>query len=107
MSLCVLEGRTTNKSNPCGFFLAIATQEKRGETETFMGFSEFAGIFAQLPHNHSIKMMMRSRARFELNELLEEIEAEDDEFVLVKIVPKAGCEDVSISEIKIELIDFA
>ncbi|GJR89112.1 hypothetical protein Tco_0213123 [Tanacetum coccineum] len=30
-------------------------------------------------------MMMRSRAGFKLNELLEDIEAEDDEFVPVKI----------------------
>nr|GEW30780.1 polyphenol oxidase I, chloroplastic-like [Tanacetum cinerariifolium] len=44
--------------------------------------SEFAGTFAQLPHNHTMKMMMTSGARFGLNELLEEIEAEDDEFVL-------------------------
>ncbi|XP_024964890.1 polyphenol oxidase latent form, chloroplastic-like [Cynara cardunculus var. scolymus] len=44
------------------------------------------------------------KTKFGITELLEDTEAEGDEFVLVKLVPKVGCEDLTISEIKIELV---
>lgn len=66
--------------------------------------SEFAGSFAQLPHNHGDDMLMTSAARFGLTELLEDVEAEDDESILVTLVPKVGCEEVTIGEIKVELV---
>nr|AGK88243.1 polyphenol oxidase [Cynara cardunculus var. scolymus] len=73
--------------------------------ETTAAESEFAGSFAQLPHgSHSEKMLMTSGARFGITELLEDIEAEDDEYVLVNLVPKIGCDDAIVSEIKIELV---
>ena len=51
--------------------------------------SEFAGSFAQLPHGiNGDDMVMRSGVRFGLTEVLEDIEAEDDEFILVMLVPK-------------------
>ncbi|KAJ9560931.1 hypothetical protein OSB04_006091 [Centaurea solstitialis] len=66
--------------------------------------SEFAGSFSQLAHLHGHKMVMTSGAKFGLNELLEDIKAEDDEYVLVTLEPKEGCEDVTVAEIKIELV---
>ncbi|CAH1450037.1 unnamed protein product [Lactuca virosa] len=66
--------------------------------------SEFAGSFAQLPHNHRDDMLMTSGARFGLTELLEDIQAEDDEFILVTLVPKVWFDDVTIDEIKVELV---
>ncbi|KAI3769411.1 hypothetical protein L6452_00513 [Arctium lappa] len=66
--------------------------------------SEFAGSFSQVPHSDMNKMLMSSAAKFGISELLEDTEAEGDEFVLVKLVPRAGCDDLSISEIKIELV---
>nr|GEX91473.1 polyphenol oxidase I, chloroplastic-like [Tanacetum cinerariifolium] len=67
--------------------------------------SEFAGSFAQIPHGRTDKrMMMTSGLRFGLNELLEDIKAEDDEYILVTLVPRSGCDDVTVSEIKIELV---
>ncbi|CAI9303877.1 unnamed protein product [Lactuca saligna] len=73
-------------------------------TETTPADSEFAGSFAQLPHGKTDRMMMMSGVRFGLTELLEDIKAEDDEYVLVKLVPRTGCDDVTVSEIKIELV---
>ncbi|KAI3509707.1 hypothetical protein L1887_25220 [Cichorium endivia] len=66
--------------------------------------SEFAGSFSQLPHNHGDDMLMTSAARFGLTELLEDVDAEDDESILVTLVPKIGCEDLTIGEIKVELV---
>ncbi|GJQ98040.1 polyphenol oxidase I, chloroplastic-like protein [Tanacetum coccineum] len=67
--------------------------------------SEFAGSFAQIPHGRTDKrMMMTSGVRFGLNELLEDIKAEDDEYILVTLVPRSGCDDVTVSEIKIGLV---
>ncbi|CAH1450036.1 unnamed protein product [Lactuca virosa] len=67
--------------------------------------SEFAGSFAQLPHHHGgHKKLMTSAARFGLTELLEDIGAEDDEYILVTLVPKVGAEDLTIDEIKVELV---
>ncbi|CAI9294971.1 unnamed protein product [Lactuca saligna] len=66
--------------------------------------SEFAGSFAQVPHGPGDDMLMTSGARFGLTELLEDIQAEDDELILVTLVPKAGCEEVTVGEIKVELV---
>nr|CCD61123.1 polyphenol oxidase precursor [Taraxacum officinale] len=75
--------------------------------------SEFVGSFAQLPHGrsgrgrgrgHGHSELMTSAARFGLTELLEDIGAEDDEYILVTLVPKAGSEDVTVEEITVELV---
>ncbi|KAI3509708.1 hypothetical protein L1887_25222 [Cichorium endivia] len=66
--------------------------------------SEFVGSFAQLPHHHRHKKLMRSAARFGLTELLEDIGAEDDEYILVTLVPKVGTEELTIDEIKVEFV---
>ncbi|KAI3804874.1 hypothetical protein L1987_26738 [Smallanthus sonchifolius] len=75
--------------------------------ETTAASSEFAGTFAQVPHNHEHEMFMTSGAAFGITELLEDIEAEEDEYVLVTLVPRAGTEDATISEIKIQLVPIA
>ncbi|KAF5814688.1 putative catechol oxidase [Helianthus annuus] len=76
--------------------------------ETTASSSEFAGTFAQVPHGlRGEKMVMRSGAAFGITELLEDIEAEGDEYVLVTLVPRAGTDDATISEIKIQLVPIA
>ncbi|KAL7582647.1 hypothetical protein Lser_V15G45500 [Lactuca serriola] len=72
--------------------------------QTTAADSEFAGSFAQLPHNHGDKMFMRSGAAFGITELLEDIEAEGDDSVVVTLVPRTGCDEVTIGEIKIQLV---
>ncbi|KVI02148.1 Polyphenol oxidase, central domain-containing protein, partial [Cynara cardunculus var. scolymus] len=63
----------------------VYVDDKDDEPATTAAESEFAGSFAQLPHNHTDKMFITSAARFGLTELLEDIEAEDDDSVLVTI----------------------
>ncbi|XP_023741652.1 polyphenol oxidase I, chloroplastic [Lactuca sativa] len=83
----------------------VYVDDKDDEPETTAADSEFAGSFAQLPHHQSgEKMFMTSAARFGLTELLEDIEAEDDESIMVTLVPRTGSDDITISEIKIELV---
>ncbi|KAI3702724.1 hypothetical protein L6452_28475 [Arctium lappa] len=92
----------------------VFVNDKDNVPEITTADSEFAGhlrakferslplIFAQLPHSRSSeKMMMMSGARFGITELLEDLKDEDDEYVLVSLVPKMGCEDVTISEIRL------
>ncbi|KAM7503844.1 hypothetical protein LguiB_002748 [Lonicera macranthoides] len=64
--------------------------------------TEFAGSFVSLPHNHKHGKKGRTNLKLGLTELLEELEAEDDENVLVTLVPKSGTDDATISGIKIE-----
>ncbi|KAI3708215.1 hypothetical protein L2E82_37369 [Cichorium intybus] len=78
--------------------------------QTTAADSEFAGSFAQLPHGHNMemgtgeKMLMKSGSAYGITELLEDIEAEGDESVVVKLVPRIGCEEVTVGEIKIKLV---
>ncbi|PWA74481.1 polyphenol oxidase F protein [Artemisia annua] len=66
--------------------------------------SEFAGTFESLQHGIAGGMKMESGAVFGITELLEDLKSEDDEYVLVSLVPKGGSENVTVSEIKIELV---
>ncbi|KAM0025220.1 putative catechol oxidase [Helianthus debilis subsp. tardiflorus] len=63
--------------------------------------TEFAGSFAQLPHKHKGKTSSKTNFRAGLTELLEELEADDDENVLITVVPRSGSEDITIDAIKI------
>ncbi|KVF93361.1 Polyphenol oxidase, central domain-containing protein [Cynara cardunculus var. scolymus] len=66
--------------------------------------SEFAGSFSQVAHLRGHKMLMTSGVKFGLNELLDDIETEADEYILLTLVPRDGCQEVTIGEIKIELV---
>ncbi|KAI7757355.1 hypothetical protein M8C21_014169, partial [Ambrosia artemisiifolia] len=61
---------------------------------------EYAGGFSMIPHNNKT---MSSGARFGLTELLELTNSEGDEYVTVKVVPRIGCEGLTIGNITIEL----
>ncbi|PWA40363.1 putative domain, di-copper centre, Polyphenol oxidase [Artemisia annua] len=65
---------------------------------------EFAGSFAQVPHGgNKVGMLMPSAARFGLDELLEDTKTEGDEYALVALVARAGCDDLTVSGIEIKL----
>nr|XP_043621955.1 polyphenol oxidase I, chloroplastic-like [Erigeron canadensis] len=65
---------------------------------------EYAGGFAQVPHSERSKMLMSSAARFGLDELLDDTNTEGDEYAVVALVPRTGTEDLTIKDIKIELV---
>nr|XP_043620775.1 polyphenol oxidase I, chloroplastic-like [Erigeron canadensis] len=66
---------------------------------------EYAGGFAELPHGgNESNMLMSSAVRFGLDELLEDTNTEGDEYAVVTLVPIIGTENLTIQEIKIELV---
>nr|WGT83876.1 polyphenol oxidase [Lysimachia christinae] len=64
--------------------------------------TEFAGSFVHVPHKHKHGEKTKTRLRLGINDLLEDLGAEDDDGVLVTLVPKKGAGDVTIGGIKIE-----
>ncbi|KAI3809643.1 hypothetical protein L1987_19239 [Smallanthus sonchifolius] len=68
---------------------------------------EYAGGFAQIPHSDMAKMSMNSAARFGLTELLEDTTTEGEEYATVTLVPRAGCEDLTVGEILIQLVPLS
>ncbi|KAI7744334.1 hypothetical protein M8C21_024888 [Ambrosia artemisiifolia] len=65
---------------------------------------EYAGGFAQIPHSDMRSMFMKSSARFGLTELLEDTNTDGEEYATVTLVPRVGCEDLTVGQIKIELV---
>ncbi|GFP78722.1 polyphenol oxidase ii chloroplastic [Phtheirospermum japonicum] len=61
--------------------------------------AEYAGCYSQVPHKNSTKV--KTKIRLGLTELLEDLDVEDDDKILVSLVPKAGGEDITIGGIKI------
>ncbi|MEI4867099.1 tyrosinase family domain-containing protein, partial [Klebsiella pneumoniae] len=67
---------------------------------------EFAGSFVNVPHKHRHGKKIKTRLRLGLTELLEDLGVEDDDNVMVTLVPKPGSTGVvSIKSVKIELDD--
>nr|KYP38873.1 hypothetical protein KK1_039854 [Cajanus cajan] len=64
--------------------------------------TEFAGSFVSLPHSHgNMNKKTKTCLRLALTDLLEELEAEDDDSIVVTLVPKYG-KGIVIKDIKIE-----
>ncbi|KAI9120335.1 hypothetical protein K1719_007368 [Acacia pycnantha] len=67
--------------------------------------TEFAGSFVSVPHTHKHKnKKVITYLRLGLSDLLEDLEAEDDDSVRVTLVPRYGKGLVTIRGIKIDLI---
>ncbi|KAM7473420.1 hypothetical protein LguiB_020663 [Lonicera macranthoides] len=65
--------------------------------------TELAGSFANLPHKDKDGVNIKTCLRLGINELLEDLGVDDDESVLVTLVPKAGVGLVTIGGITVEL----
>ncbi|KAH7839089.1 hypothetical protein Vadar_034748 [Vaccinium darrowii] len=76
------------------------------ETVIRPGNSEFAGSFVNLPHKHGGKNKTTSRTtsrlRLGITELLEDLGAEDDDGIVVTLVPRSGAGKVTIGGAKVE-----
>ncbi|KAF5944447.1 hypothetical protein HYC85_018524 [Camellia sinensis] len=57
--------------------------------------TEFAGSFVNVPRKHKHDKKIRTGLRLGITELLEDLEAEDDESVLVTLVPRYGSDAVT------------
>ncbi|XP_052183744.1 polyphenol oxidase, chloroplastic-like isoform X1 [Diospyros lotus] len=65
--------------------------------------TEFAGSFVNVPHKHGKdRKRIKTQLVLGISELLEELGADDDDSVLVSLVPRAGCAKVTIGGVKIE-----
>nr|ADF59059.2 polyphenol oxidase V [Pyrus x bretschneideri] len=67
-------------------------------------YSEFAGSFVSVPHKHKENKRSKGCLRLGLTELLEDLGAEDDESVVVTLVPRFSSQAVKIGSIKIEFL---
>ncbi|XP_004293528.1 PREDICTED: polyphenol oxidase, chloroplastic-like [Fragaria vesca subsp. vesca] len=67
--------------------------------------SEFAGSFVSVPHRHKHTKKINTVLRLGLTDLLEDLDAEDDETIVVTLIPRYGAEHVKIGGIKIEFAD--
>ncbi|KAK6279512.1 hypothetical protein POUND7_019779 [Theobroma cacao] len=65
-------------------------------------YTEFAGSFMNVPHKHKHEKRMKTCLRLRLTDLLEDLGAEDDDSVVVTLVPRKGKGVVTVGGIKIE-----
>ncbi|KAE8724241.1 Polyphenol oxidase [Hibiscus syriacus] len=72
------------------------------EVNTGPDNTEFAGSFVNVPHKHTHGKKLKTCLRLGLSDLLEDLGAEDDDSVMVILVPKSINGNVKIDGIKIE-----
>ncbi|XP_065879964.1 polyphenol oxidase, chloroplastic-like [Euphorbia lathyris] len=66
--------------------------------------SEFAGSFVNVPHLHKHGKKMKTVLRLGLTDLLEDLDAENDDSVVVTLVPRYNTGAVNIGGINIEFV---
>ncbi|KAI3457550.1 hypothetical protein Pfo_014213 [Paulownia fortunei] len=77
----------------------VFVNDEDDKPNELLGNAEYAGCYSQVPHKNSTKV--KTKIRLGLTELLEDLDIEDDDKILVSLVPKAGGEDITIGGIKI------
>ncbi|CAK9185782.1 unnamed protein product, partial [Ilex paraguariensis] len=97
--ILVIEGIEVEKGKYVKFDVFVNDED---ETEVGLDKTEYTGSFAHLPHKRKGNMKVKTTLKLGLNELLENLEAEDDDSVLVTLVPKFGGNDVTVAGSKIE-----
>ncbi|KAG8377224.1 hypothetical protein BUALT_Bualt08G0006100 [Buddleja alternifolia] len=60
--------------------------------------TEFAGSFVNVPHKHKHGKKIKTQLRLSITDLLEDLDAEDDEHVLVTLVPTSAGDSVKIHD---------
>ncbi|KAL6546632.1 hypothetical protein OROMI_022353 [Orobanche minor] len=67
--------------------------------------TEFAGSFVNVPHKHKHGKKIKTQLRLSISDIMEELDAEDDDHVLVTLVPMNAGDAVTVHGIKIVLDD--
>ncbi|KAL0320516.1 UNVERIFIED_CONTAM: Polyphenol oxidase I, chloroplastic [Sesamum radiatum] len=94
--LLVIEGIEVDTAKFVKFDVFVNDEDDKPDE---LDKAEYAGCYSQVPHKNSTKV--KTKIRLGLTELLEDLDVEDDEKILVSLVPKAGGEDITIGGIKI------
>ncbi|GMN50854.1 hypothetical protein TIFTF001_020010 [Ficus carica] len=97
----VIQGIEFDSNVPIKFDVFINDED---DAPTGPDKSEFAGSFVSVPHKHKSEKKLNTCLRLDLTELLEDLDAEDDENVVVTLVPKIGTGHFSIGDLKIEFV---
>ncbi|EXB82809.1 Polyphenol oxidase [Morus notabilis] len=92
--ILVIEGIDYDKSTAVKFDVYVNDEDEAGPEK-----SEFAGSFVTVPHNTKNKEKTYTKLKLGITELLEDVGADDDEDVLVTLVPKSG--NVTVGGVKI------
>ncbi|KAL8507834.1 hypothetical protein ACS0TY_018390 [Phlomoides rotata] len=101
--LLVIEGIEADTSKAVRFEVYVNDEDDK--PDELINKAEYAGCFSQVPHKNS--STVKSKIRLGLSELLEDLEVEDDDKILVSLVPRAGGEDITIGGIKIIYVDYS
>ncbi|KAK4761170.1 hypothetical protein SAY87_006063 [Trapa incisa] len=67
--------------------------------------TEFSGSFVNVPRKHKSGKKTNTCIKLGITELLEDLDNEDDDSILVTLVPKAGVGKVTLGGIKIDFVD--
>lgn len=97
--ILVISGIEFDCCKPVKFDVLINNEDDK---EIRADSTEFAGSFVNMPRSNAKNKNMKTCLRLGMTELLENLEAEDDDSVTVTLVPKIGTHDLTIGNIKIE-----
>lgn len=92
--ILVIEGIDYDRNSAVKFDVYVNDEDETGPDK-----SEFAGSFVTVPHNTKNKERTNTKLKLGISELLEDVGADNDESVLVTLVPKAGV--VKVGGVKI------
>lgn len=67
--------------------------------------TEFAGSFVNVAHKHKQAKKIKTQLRLSITDIMEDLDAEDDEHVLVTLVPTSNGDAITVHDIKIVLDD--
>ncbi|KAK9150052.1 hypothetical protein Syun_008361 [Stephania yunnanensis] len=94
----VIEGIELDRDEAVKFDVYVNDEDEATRPDK----SEFAGSFVNVPHKHGKKKRkVKTCLRLGITELLEDLGVEDDDEVVVTIVPRSGKKVVSIGGVKI------
>ncbi|XP_051135581.1 polyphenol oxidase I, chloroplastic-like [Andrographis paniculata] len=94
--LLVIEGIEADTGRFVKFDVFVNDEE---EAAGDLDKAEYAGCYSHVPHRNSGRI--KTMIRLGLSELLEDLEAEEDDKILVSLVPRDGGEDITIGGVKI------
>lgn len=96
----VIDGIEFNSNTAVKFDVLINDEDDR---EIRADNTEFAGSFVNIPHLRGKGKTEKTCFRLGISELLEDLDADDDDSVIVTLVPKFGYDKLIVGKVKIEL----